>query len=73
MAKSTELDAMLKFITTKRTLVCITGAGISTASGIPDYRGPSGSYSRGHKPMLHQDFISSAHVSVEILLFYFIF
>lgn len=37
----------------------ISGAGVSTASGIPDYRSPKGSYSTGHKPMTHQQFVSS--------------
>ncbi|TXH40994.1 MAG: NAD-dependent protein deacetylase [Actinobacteria bacterium] len=37
-------------------VVALTGAGISTESGIPDYRGPNGAYSRGHKPMTLQDF-----------------
>ncbi|CAN0408590.1 unnamed protein product [Ascophyllum nodosum] len=32
---------------------------MSTDSGIPDYRGPQGSYSRGHKPMTHDEFLSS--------------
>lgn len=40
-------------------LVVITGAGVSTESGIPDYRSPTGSYSKGHKPMTHDEFIGS--------------
>ncbi|CAM9545273.1 unnamed protein product, partial [Laminaria digitata] len=39
--------------------LALTGAGMSTDSGIPDYRGPRGSYSRGHKPMTHDEFLSS--------------
>lgn len=41
-----------------KTLV-ITGAGVSTESDIPDYRGPQGAYSTGFKPMTHQQFMAS--------------
>jgi NAD-dependent SIR2 family protein deacetylase len=36
-------------------VVVLSGAGLSTESGIPDYRGPSGSLRR-HTPMTYQEF-----------------
>lgn len=36
-------------------VVALSGAGLSTESGIPDYRGPSGSQRR-HAPMTYQSF-----------------
>lgn len=42
-----------------RRFVVLTGAGCSTDSGIPDYRGPSGSL-RKRQPIQYQDFVHSA-------------
>ncbi|WP_432152368.1 NAD-dependent protein deacetylase [Streptomyces sp. bgisy029] len=40
-------------------VLVLSGAGISTESGIPDYRGEGGSLSR-HTPMTYQDFTAEA-------------
>lgn len=47
------------WLSSRRNVLCITGAGLSTESGIPDYRGHKGSYHVGHKPILHQQFLDS--------------
>ena len=43
---------MLYNFTKEGGVLALTGAGLSTESGIPDYRSPDGSYSKGHKPIL---------------------
>lgn len=50
---------LLEWLDTKKNVLTLTGAGLSTESGIPDYRGHNGSYHRGHKPMIHDQFMSS--------------
>eukprot|EP00873_Tetraselmis_striata_P038518 jgi/Tetstr1/458782/TSEL_045166.t1 len=54
-----ELEQLAAFIQNARNLLVITGAGCSTESDIPDYRGPAGAYSTGYKPMTHQQFMAS--------------
>lgn len=38
------MDALLKAITEAKCVGCLTGAGVSTLCGIPDFRGPQGLY-----------------------------
>lgn len=49
------LDLLADLIRRRERLFVLTGAGCSTASGIPDYRGPDGRW-KGSQPMLFQDF-----------------
>jgi NAD+-dependent protein deacetylase sirtuin 4 len=52
-----EVQKLVDWWDDKTQVVCLTGAGLSTESGIPDYRGHQGSYHRGHKPMIHDQFM----------------
>ena len=47
-----------KFLEKHNRVVVLTGAGVSTASGIPDYRDESGAW-KYSRPMQFQDFVSS--------------
>ena len=50
--------ALAHMIAESRRLVIFTGAGISTESGVPDFRSPGGVWSR-MKPIYFQDFVAS--------------
>lgn len=56
---SQEVEELTSFIANRNRIAVITGAGISTDSNIPDYRGENGSYKFGHKPMVHLDFVTN--------------
>ena len=50
-------DTLAKLIDDARRVVIFTGAGMSTESGIPDFRSPGGVWSR-MKPIYFQDFVA---------------
>lgn len=52
------LDALVNLLRGRR-LAVLTGAGISTESGIPDYRGPE-TKRRSRNPIQHRDFVRDA-------------
>ncbi|MFI5675698.1 NAD-dependent protein deacetylase [Streptomyces cellulosae] len=56
---TTDLEPVAEALGTGNVLV-LSGAGLSTESGIPDYRGEGGSLS-WHTPMTYQDFTADAH------------
>ncbi|MGH9175116.1 MAG: Sir2 family NAD-dependent protein deacetylase, partial [Vicinamibacterales bacterium] len=54
------LDRLAGVISDRAPIVAFTGAGISTESGIPDYRGPNGLWTTGSAtPVTYQDFMAS--------------
>ncbi|MHC5110391.1 MAG: SIR2 family NAD-dependent protein deacylase [Planctomycetota bacterium] len=51
------MNTLTEYISRARRGVAFTGAGISTESGIPDFRSPGGVWSR-EKPVMYDDFMS---------------
>ena len=51
------VSSLASLMRNRRTLV-LSGAGISTESGIPDYRGPDGVL-RARQPMQYREFVGS--------------
>lgn len=52
------IEAVAALIIRSRKIVVFTGAGVSTESGIPDFRSPGGIWSR-YAPVMYQDFLAS--------------
>jgi NAD-dependent deacetylase len=61
MADEAKLVALLG---AARRILVFTGAGISTGSGIPDFRGPQGIWKR-RQPVYYQEFLSSEEKRIE--------
>jgi len=62
--EESELEKLQDFVDNCTSILILTGAGISTESGIPDYRSEKvGLYARtNHKPIQHQEFMKSKYV-----------
>jgi NAD-dependent deacetylase len=53
-----QIKQLAGWVRAAHAVVAFTGAGISTESGIPDFRSPGGVWSR-HKPVYYDEFIAS--------------
>ena len=55
---------LAEYLRASRKALIFTGAGVSTASGIPDFRGPQGVWTR-RKPVYFQEFMTSEAARIE--------
>jgi len=60
-----EIQALGMLLKRSGRIVALTGAGISTESGIPDFRSPCRLWTRGIKPITYQDFVASEEARLE--------
>lgn len=59
-----KVDELKRMIGDARSIVAFTGAGISTESGIPDFRSPGGIWTK-YRPIEFGDFLASAEARRE--------
>lgn len=64
MISAAEIEQVAALIRSAQHVLVFTGAGISTGSGIPDFRGPNGVWTK-RKPVYYQDFMRSELSRIE--------
>jgi NAD-dependent deacetylase len=62
--KVQDSSALIPLLRSARQILVFTGAGVSTASGIPDFRGPQGVWKR-RQPVYYDEFMSSEAARIE--------
>jgi NAD-dependent deacetylase len=58
------VDRFVELLSKSKRVLVFTGAGISTASGIPDFRGPQGVWTK-RQPVYYDDFLASEEARIE--------
>jgi len=58
------IETLKRLIEVSTSVVALTGAGISTAAGIPDYRSPGGVWTKV-EPITYQEFVASEEARLE--------
>ena len=64
MDRTEQIAALRRMMGEASRVVVFTGAGISTESGIPDFRSPGGIWQQ-MRPIYYQDFVASAEARRE--------
>jgi len=62
--ESSPRERFIRFLQTSQRILIFTGAGVSTGSGIPDFRGPQGVWTR-RQPVYYDDFMRSEQARIE--------
>ena len=57
-------DRLVDLLRSSQRILIVSGAGLSTASGIPDFRGPNGVWTR-RRPVYYDDFMTSEAARIE--------
>ena len=57
-------ERFIQLLRQSRRILIFTGAGVSTGSGIPDFRGPQGVWTR-RQPVYYDDFMRSEESRIE--------
>src|SRR6186997_1382851 len=63
-APITQSEELIQYLRRSERILVFTGAGISTHSGIPDFRGPNGVWKK-RQPVYYQDFMRLEYARIE--------